>query len=193
VLSLGQLDKSDFAGVYQMVLWTIQHLEAYEKMEKCGTLRANREHLLFDGYFIDAYRWMSEKMTEKIGAAPDGIEFPVWAWFQWEGKRKRPDMRLHGRGGEKGVPIVLLTIDVPEESVLLSDFDYWHFVLNDSAILPYSDTMSCSEQEKRGSWENIFDITCSFDGEEHPSLSTQATVWEIKKEWVKKAEHFISR
>jgi hypothetical protein len=177
-----------------MVLWTIQHLKSYEKMRECGTLRADREHLLFDGAFIDAYRWMSEKMTEKIGAAPAGTEFPVWAWYQWEGKRKRPDMRSHGRWGEKGTSIVLLTIDAPEEAVLLSDFDYWHCVLNDGdLIFPYSDTASYSEQEKRESWDKIFDITCSFDGEEHATLSTQATLWEVKREWVKKAEHFISR
>lgn len=43
------------------------------------------------------------------------------------------------------------------------------------------------------SWENIFDIRCSFDGEVHRSLNTQATMWEIKSEWVKRAEHFVSR
>lgn len=29
-----------------------------------------------------------------------------------------------------------------------------------------------SEEEKRKSWERIFDITCSFDGEEHQMLTT---------------------
>jgi hypothetical protein len=42
--------------------------------------------------------------------------------------------------------------------------------------------LSYSEQEKRESWDNIFDITCSFDGEKHAALSTQATLWEIKRE-----------
>jgi hypothetical protein len=177
-----------------MILWTIQHLKAYEEMCNLGTLRANKEHLAFDGEFIDAYRWMSLKMTEKIGEAPNGIEFPVWAWYQWEGKRKRPDMRTHNLCEVKGTPIVLLTIDVPEEKVLLSDFDYWHCVLNNSdLIFPHSDTIFYTEQKKQESWENIFDITCSFDGEKHSDLSTQATLWEIKKTWVKKVEYFVSR
>ena len=178
-----------------MILWTIQHLKAYEKLCETGTLRADAKHLIFNGEFTEAYRWMAEQMTERIGPAPNDTVFPVWAWYQWEGQRKRPDMRFHSRGwGEKGTPIVLLTIDVPENLVLLSDFDYWHIVLNDGDLIyPYSEIACYSEEKKRNSWKNIFDITCSFDSEEHNSISTQATLWEIKNEWVIKAEHFISR
>lgn len=177
-----------------MILWTIQHLKAYEKMCITGTLRADNKSSSIDENFEKAYCWMAERMEEKIGPAPSGVKFPVWAWYQWEGKRKRPDMRSHGRWCEKGTPIVLLTIDVPNDHILLSDFDYWHCVLNDcELIIPYSDQVSYSEKEKRDSWENIFDITCSFDKEKHEKLSTQATLWEIKKEWVNKVEYFISR
>lgn len=177
-----------------MILWTIQHQCAYENMQKTGTLRADEAHLC-DDTFLNAYSWMVRQMKMRIGNPPEGVRFPVWAWYQWEGKRKRLDMRFHGRGwGEKGTPIVLLTVEVPENSVLLSDFDYWHHVLNDwDIIFPDCETAVYSEAEKRKSWENIFDIECSFDGEPHKNLTTQATLWEIRREWVKKAEHFISR
>ena len=26
---------------------------------------------------------------------PNDVIYPVWAWYQWEGVRKRPDMRTH--------------------------------------------------------------------------------------------------
>lgn len=82
-------------------------------------------------------------------------------------------MRFHGRNwGEKGTPIVLLTIDVPEHCILLSNFDYWHCVLNDFEITNSDEETEYSEEEKRKSWERIFDITCSFDGEEHQMLTT---------------------
>jgi hypothetical protein len=177
-----------------MILWTIQHEIAFEKMITTGVLRTDSDHLLFDGDLVTAYRWMAEQMRIRIGAPPEGVEFSVWAWYQWEGKRKRPDMRTHGLWGEKGTPIVLLTLDVPDDKVLLSDFDYWHCVLNDCEIIfPYSETACYTEEEKRKSWENIFDISCSFVDNKETSLSTQATLWEIKREWVIKAEHFISR
>lgn len=177
-----------------MILWTIQHKCAYENMKKNGVLRANEAHL-FDDSFKEAYLWMSNQMKKRIGNSPEGVIFPVWAWYQWEGKRKRLDMRVHGRGwGAKGTPIVLLTVDVPENCVLLSDFDYWHFVLNDrDIIIPYCETAIYSQEVKLKSWENIFDIDCSYDGEPHQSLTTQATLWEIRWEWVIKAENFISR
>lgn len=177
-----------------MILWSIQNEHAYEKMEQVGVLRADKNYIL-DDLFQGPYLWMANQMQKRIGRAPEGVVFPIWAWYQWEGQRKRPDMRTHGRNwGEKGIPIVLLTIDVPEQHVLLSDFDYWHCVLNDMDIIfPYDEAMVYSEAERRKSWENIFDIDCTFDGEVHWQLTTQATLWEIKAEWVKRVEHFISR
>lgn len=177
-----------------MILWTIQNAIAYEKMLQTGALRADSNYIS-DELFRDSYLWMAEQMKKRVGPPPEGVTFPVWAWYQWEGSRKRPDMRTHGRNwAEKGTPIVLLTIDVPEKFVLLSDFDYWHCVLNNIEIIfPFDENAIYSEEEKKKSWENIFDIECSFDDEINPILSTQATIWEVKSEWVKKVEHFKSR
>ncbi len=87
-------------------------------------------------------------------------------------------MRHHGRSSDKGVLIVLLTIDVPDEYVLLSDFDYWHVVLNDGELIfPYNENAVYSKEERQESWENIFDYECTFDNEERTiGLSTQATM-----------------
>lgn len=176
-----------------MILWTIQHKAAYEELLRKGVLRANPEYI-FEEFFRESYEWMAEQMKKRIGSPPEGVHLPIWAWYQWEGKRKRLDMRTHGCWSDKGVPIVLLTLDVPDECVLLSDFDYWHVVLNDSALIfPIDNNTVYSKEEQRKSWEKIFDYKCTFDGEKHDNLSTQATMWEIKAEWVVKAEHFVSR
>lgn len=178
-----------------MILWTIQHEQAVRRMNETGTLRADDKYLIFDGGFVDSYRWMADQMVKRIGEPPEGVIYPVWLWYQWEGKRSRIDMRGHGRHwGKKGSPIVLLTVDAPDDCVLLSDFDYWHVVLNDGdLVFPFSKTAVYTESEKKKSWENIFDISCAYDGDEHLSLSTQATLWEIKREWVVKEEYFTSR
>ena len=107
-----------------MLLWSIQHQCTYEKMEQTGVLRADKNFIATD-WFEDSYLWMAEQMKKRIGEPPEGVIFPVWAWYQWEGMRKRLDMRVHGRNwGEKGTPIVLLTIEVPDNLVLLSDFSH---------------------------------------------------------------------
>jgi len=177
-----------------MILWTIQHKKVYEKLLENGVVRGTPMYIALED-FKEAYEWMAVQMRKRIGNPPEDAVYPMWAWYQWEGKRKRPDMRVHGRGwSEKGTPIVLLTLDVPDRCVLLSDFDYWHVVLNNGEIIfPYNEFKYYSKEEGEKSWENIFDISCSFDGEEHHFLSTQATMWEIKAEWVVKVEHFVSR
>ncbi|MDO4647305.1 MAG: DUF3841 domain-containing protein [Eubacteriales bacterium] len=178
-----------------MLLWTIQAQAAYKRMLDTGVLRADENHLLFEGNygFKKSYLWMSEQMRKRIGNPLEEVRFPVWAWYQWEGKRKRIDMRSHGFSDTPGEPIVLLTVDVPEDRVLLSDFDNWHFVLNNSEV-PYIEDhdwdKEYSQQEKEDSWELIFNYDKAYDD---CPLSTQATMWEIRREWVKKAEFFKTR
>ena len=101
-------------------------------------------------------------------------------------------MRIHRYGGMKGTPVVLLTIDIPDNMVLLSDFDMWHVVLNDGYLPLYDkdDSEEPSEDEKLKSWENVFYIDVVTDCWYVPK-TTQATFWELKKEWVLKAEHFV--
>lgn len=176
-----------------MILWTIQHKNAYDKMLLTGSLRADEGHLFCQDDFPSAYDWMVEQMRRRIGEPPEGVHFPVWAWYQWEGMRRRPDMRSHRRWGKKGQPIVLLTIDVPNDMVLLSDFDMWHCVLNDSYLpLAESDDIdNPTEEVKRKSWERIFNVDIITAYWDFPKW-TQATFWELKREWVKKAEYFVS-
>ena len=58
-----------------MILWTIQHKEAYEEMLRTGVLRANPTHI-FEEFFRDSYDWMAEQMKKRIGNPPDGVELP---------------------------------------------------------------------------------------------------------------------
>lgn len=177
-----------------MILWTIQHKNAYENMMKNGRSVADETSMYIPDIIGEAYIWMANKMKEFIGDPPESVRFPVWAWYQWEGLRKRPDMRSHRFYGEKGTPIVLLTVEVPDEKVVLSDFDMWHCILNDDYLpLTVSDDKDeFTNDEKIFSWNNVFKYDIETDLWNTPK-STQATMWEIKKEWVLKVEHFVSR
>ena len=181
-----------------MLLWTVQHRAAYEQMFQTGTLRANEAHLFCGDELKFAYDWLAAQMRERVGEPPEGVNYPVWAWYQYNGMRKRPDMRgPHRRYRARGTPIVLLTVDVPEKNVLLSDFDMWHCVLNNGYIdVDEADDESfCGGQvEIEQSWRHVLEIETAFElygGAEERSI--QATMWEIRAEWVKKAEFFTSR
>ncbi len=178
-----------------MKLWTIQHRTAYDKLMKTGFLRADENHLFCEDDLRFAYDWMAEEMKKRIGNPPDKIQYPVWLWYQWEGCRKRPDMRSFGRRwAAKGTPITLITAEIPDHKVLLSDFDMWHIVLNNAYLALTEEEDEHPVLTKEKSWERIFDF--SIDNEYwnlKGSRSIQATVWEVVKEQVCKAEHFIAR
>lgn len=42
------------------------------------------------------YRWLMDRMREKIGPAPAGVDYPVWAWHTWEFERRAPDPQQRG-------------------------------------------------------------------------------------------------
>lgn len=176
-----------------MILWTIQSIKAYESLCEKGVLIAGEDHTIFEPSWDAAYKWLADQMKIRIGEPPEGVKYPIWAWYQWEGKRKRPDMRSHNKISPPGEKIVLLTIDVPDKQVLLSDFDDWHFVLSGSCLVDEMSDKEYSKAEIEESWNKIFNYENPVGGVGPLGLSTQATTWLIKKEWVKKAEMFVSR
>lgn len=180
-----------------MLLWTLQPVEVYEEIQEKGMYVTDEKYI--DSMFKSAYDWLVPKMETRIGKKPRGVQYPVWAWHTWEDARKKPDLRQ--RHMEKGMKAVCLTLEIPDNQVVLTDFDNWHFVLNDSYISKteedYSlyEKLSLEEQEqaKIQSWNRVFDIE-RFESDWYIQGSTiQATFWQLKQEYIKKVQHFISR
>lgn len=174
-----------------MKLWTTMPARVYEEtIGKYGYYRCDptkSELLLDDGaykQFANAYSWLSEYMTEKIGAAPEGVKYPVWAWFRLRGQENRPDLRWDEfRGAAE--EMVLIEHEKEDSQVVLSDEVMWTLAhLNDSAWCEtdeeldwyYDSNVKAEEKErfKKESWYRIFDIK--------DSQHVQATFWELRKE-----------
>lgn len=183
-------------------LWTIQDEAAFEAFQKTGVLRANPSHLIFGSEFQYAYDWMAIQMRKRIGAAPVGVQYPVWAWFQWEGKRKRRDLR-HSGYAKRGTPLVQITFGADNKDFLLSDFDAWHSVLNNCYIADNEkdwDDFYANDSDRRtdeiiASWDKVFDLNrYAPNWDPEPDKRTvQATLWEVRMSQVKKVEHFIAK
>ena len=74
--------------------------------------------------FKPAYEWLADRMEERIGPPPDGVpRWPVWAWRRW---RKRPKPRMDDKDFRHLRDHVLVSLEVPNETVVLSDFGSWH-------------------------------------------------------------------
>ena len=110
----------------KITLWTIQHADAWVVLERDGVLRADSRRGWTEFRF--AYDWMAEQMGKRIGPPPDGVPVPLWAWYQWEGRRGPRDLRQSGYA-PRGTPMVQIEFEIEESQELLSDFDRWNTVL----------------------------------------------------------------
>ncbi len=173
----------------------------YKALLKNGCFVPEGTHVFMKEDFLPAYDWLCEQMKLRLPNTPENAKYPIWAWYQWEGIRKRLDMRTsHKAVSPPGTPIVLLTLEVPDDEVLLSDFDMWHSTLGNHylALTEEEDIAigdNATAEQKRKSWERIFNLDIDNDYCTYPinQKSIQATFWILKKEYVKKAEFFISK
>lgn len=193
-----------------MKLWTIQPVYILNELEQYGVYRARTERISMPE-FLPRYDWLCDFLNKK-DARPEGVEYPVWAWHTFCGKRKKPDLRYTCYGA-KGEELVCMELDVPDDKVLLSDFELWHFVLNDwwldtgmfepdfteeqydvnhKAFKALSKEEQQAEKEK--SWLNIFEVDTVVDNDFiRRGVDVQAIFWELRIEWIKKIQYFVHR
>ena len=147
-----------------MRIHTIQSSHAWQAFQQRGFLRCDAKSVW--GEHKAAYDWMRSQMAKRIPGYGGG--YPIWAWYQ-----PREDLRSWRHQWKE--PSVLLIVEVPEERVLLSDFDAWHMVLNtgylplteeesdyyENHVLPpgrYADMPRQYQATVETSWERIFDL-----------------------------------
>ncbi len=134
--------------------WTIQSKEAWEAAQEIGFLHGHPEHAMF----IEPYHWMMSQMGQRLPGY-DG-SYPVWVWTE------KPDMlQLYHYTGRAGC--VCLTLELKHDEVLLSDFDEWHAVLNDTfnARTQREWQRYCAGRSvvtKEESWQRIFELQSSL-------------------------------
>lgn len=183
-----------------MRIWTSQPVPVYNELLKNGIFRCDpaKATWLDEPIIADAYAWLCQQMTSRIGPPPHGVEFPIWAWHTRNWKHKKPDLRESDMRNYPE-PMVLMELEIPDDQVLLSDEDLWYHVLSkwlidDStneeewdAIHRRLDSLPPAERESQiiASWEKIFDII-SVDNDWYcRGRFVQATFWEIRMEYLK--------
>ena len=190
-----------------MILWTIQPIEVYNLIQEKGyyICDPSKSECLEMMCFEKAYDWLIEKMKEKIGQPPLNAKYPVWAWHTWNWNRKKPDLR--SPHAKRGTELVCMEIEIPDEDVILTDFDSWHYVLNNwhhnyakneeewDKIDEWIESLPPEEKQKEieKSWENIFNIDPINSGWVKKGQYIQATFWKLSKTQIKKVQFFKSR
>ena len=86
-----------------------------------------------------AYEWMMGEMEHAGMPRPDPDAAPLWAWARWVDSKgrahTRPDRRYPGfRNQYDGLDLLHLQVD--ENRVLCTDFDQYHWVINNWPCAP---------------------------------------------------------
>ena len=174
-----------------MKIWSYRYAEDIQKSY------ANRHPIITyesDLYFECslAYNWMMEQMEKKF-KRPSFVNFPFWAWYAYEGKNKKPDMRKLKRRNSNKI-MTLIECDINEERLVLSDEGRWNSVLFNRFISDSEDEYVWFKNKEKSlsneviqelkiqSWGRIFDLTggdpnwCGEPKERY----IQATTWFIE-------------
>lgn len=203
-------------------LHTIQTVNRWELLQKTGLLHgpsAGSPYLYDDEVSLHGYDWMRAQMAQRIGPAPKPDLYPLWAWYQYGGRKlRKPDLRYSGHlpSGAQGVRI---SFKVAADQVLLSDLNLWHqpfvyksyigegweaFVAQLEADYPNKSGLNiinspevpaAIKRKITDSWERIFDLEWEHPDWTHPldQRPIQATFWELQLDQVTTVTHFNAR
>lgn len=113
-----------------VTLWTYQSEQAYERLRLTGSLTADGRRAPHD--FRPFYHWIRSIHARHV---PDSSGRPLlWAFASWRMVR-----HLWALERGSGAREWLLTLRLPADRVLFSDYDNWHWVLNNGLYQPESD------------------------------------------------------
>lgn len=143
-----------------MKIWTTQTKEFYDELVRRGRVSC-RTDMAWDKY-PDKYKWMAAQMERRIGPAPSTqTRYPIWGWNQ-VGSYKKELHPGHVDCTAGDAEYVFLTLEIPDDKVLLSEHTLWECALNNFYIpsgMKDEDSEDMGEREK--SWEIIWELyTC---------------------------------
>lgn len=108
----------------ELTLWSFQSAEAYRVLTETGVLEGDPTRA--DPDLGHAYPWMKAQADSRLPTAGPGL---IWLWPTTT-RRSLIDQAKHARGD------VLLTVRMPRDHVLLSEFSDWHVALNNGFHVP---------------------------------------------------------
>ncbi|MBU5425990.1 DUF3841 domain-containing protein [Tissierella pigra] len=195
-----------------MRIWTIQSIDVWNKLKEEKIVTCDEKlafYLKDENYsFLEQYNWIRDKMINRIGhSSYKSNIYPIWGWYLYKGQHKKPDLR-HSAHGPLGEQMTCIELEIPNEKVLLSDFELWHYVLNNGYIGNSTNEEELDSEcewldslpkEKRRnlieeSWDKIFNIKELLNNGIYSSGEyIQGTFWELRFDEVKKVQIFKAR
>jgi hypothetical protein len=177
----------------KITLWTCQDRVVIETINERGVYHVKKEYIHVkykevSSIFLEAYNWFVLN-AQKIVPRPEGSEYPIWLFTD-----------LSYIDYSKGYYI--LKIEVDSKNVIVFDREKWNRILNLSYVP--NDSGDDKEFKKFIEKQGIYDETDIFMKNYYPALkskvkkswdrlfdnsvglsnSKQASLWEIRKDWI---------
>lgn len=182
----------------KIVLWTRQVPQVLDQLSAQGSYQVKEEYIRIKNdsiadYYLDLYRWYTRTARNYISLREDQL-YPIWLSLEGQERLQLVENT------------VLLKVEAPREKVLLCNMDawgyrvnYWYVPVNEEDEQAHNRELMqngiASDDELirtakgnfypllrdkiKRSWERVFTMT------DVPAEKLSATMWELKKEWVK--------
>ena len=177
-----------------MILYSIQPLSIWVDIKTHGrfcadldrsTLLHNRNGKLDFEQGLYAYKWMIKQYKKRTG---HNIKTAIWCWKKYNGKADLFNIGMHKYSDNQA----MIKMDVPDDLVLLSNFEDWNSCLNYDYIgeteedtegfYGWCDMLKGDDHNQMvtDSWKCIFQV-------DHAKY-IQAIIPYIDKKWIKEAQ-----
>lgn len=199
-----------------MILWTLQSERVYRELLNKGYYICDSNKCRND-LFFNHYDWLVEQMITRIGLPVESvralglderiaqsIKYPVWAWHTYSLQRKLDLRKVDRNFGEhnSGKSYYRIEIDVPDDLVVLSDFNAWSSILNNGILASNEEEWDklydkFHELSKKrvmsaynGNWQRVFNINAVKNDWMSQGEYVQATFWILTNAMVRKVTVF---
>ena len=112
-----------------MKLYTFLSKEEFDTLNTKGYLTCDESRT--EPYYKEAYDFMADNLEKKYSKKnidlKEYIVYPRWAWYSWMNNR---DILSCEEFLKNYQGYYLVICNIPDEQVLLSDYDNWHHCLN---------------------------------------------------------------
>lgn len=181
-----------------MTLWTRQVPEVWEELQTSGAYYVKEEYIRkkngeISDYYLELYRWYTKEAGSYVDI-PERLQYPIWLCVSEEVMLQPVENT------------VILKLEVPKDKVVICNMEAWGYVVNYWYVpLDDADAKRHKEELKRYGIGEEDELISTSKGNFYPMLKRKikdswkrvftmppandndavATIWEIRREWVK--------
>lgn len=186
-------------------MWTRQVPEVWEELRQSGIYRVKKEYIELKNdtmadYYLKLYDWYTKEARKYI-EIPEELEYPIWLSLDASNMLQPVE------------DTVILEVEVPEGQYMICNIDNWGYRVNYWYIPEdAADKKRHNEEIKKYGIASEDDLFLTNKGNFYPVLRRKiirswervftvpltggqeaaATIWELKREWVKEVRLYGS-